>query len=721
MPRKKSKKTSAKTKDQLARDLQSGMLNNSPAKNLERNTEFAGQMSTTIGSMIENLTIENEVDFSDEQKKIFQDMLETLKKIATSEGNTNKDQEDLRMMLAQLVVQSEIQTKKIEKDVVEKDKQIEINEEEVRYLKQWQEKAEKDTTISEKEKESINKELILREKELEIAKSEKERLTKNLETQKKLGEDARASMQAPTEKRMTLKDAFKADITSGMRDLAPGLDWRPEEGQSYRDMLKGNFKSMTSIDGFKKAFGSKLIKSEKDIPTNEQLIEAARVEAQQEAQIESREPSIADGVEAVTEAADVAPASTNNDAILSSLLQEVTVIRKLVEGSVTRDKGGMYRDADTGTYANKEMLRTAGTGLFSKDELNQQLELSPSKLKKTSLKDMEKMAASAGRISPLAQNTSAANDDDVVDGSIAAPTEILEQLQEQGKINNDILKSLLEISENTRKSAEFLEEADRENDAQQSTLTNDEISGGVSPEEKSLAPAALSKPEDINDESAGSSGSRGGIADMAMNMLGGRRSKGGVGRGMLGRGAGKAAGGVAGSVAGTAAKTGSGAAAKAAGKTVGKIGAKAAGKSLLKKIPGIGIVAGLGFGAGRLMSGDWKGALGEVASGAASTIPGLGTAASVAIDAGLAARDVSNANQLEGGIEGAPTPIAGMLDDATSNAAPPVVPRSSGGGANTIINNITTPSEETTSQGTTSVRIQDNSFIRFQDKRVARV
>jgi len=69
----------------------------------------------------------------------------------------------------------------------------------------------------------------------------------------------------------------------------------------------------------------------------------------------------------------------------------------------------------------------------------------------------------------------------------------------------------------------------------------------------------------------------------------------------------------------------------------------------LKKIPGVGLIAGLGFGAQRLMSGDWKGALGEVASGAASTIPGIGTAASVAIDAGLAARDMG----AFGGVPGA--------------------------------------------------------------------
>ena len=45
------------------------------------------------------------------------------------------------------------------------------------------------------------------------------------------------------------------------------------------------------------------------------------------------------------------------------------------------------------------------------------------------------------------------------------------------------------------------------------------------------------------------------------------------------------------------------------------------------------------------MKGDWKGAMGEAASGLLSTIPGVGTAASLAVDTALAARDVSKAGQ----------------------------------------------------------------------------
>lgn len=76
------------------------------------------------------------------------------------------------------------------------------------------------------------------------------------------------------------------------------------------------------------------------------------------------------------------------------------------------------------------------------------------------------------------------------------------------------------------------------------------------------------------------------------------------------------------------------------GRKTAKTGAKAAGKSLLKKIPVIGLGAGALFAAQRMMSGDRTGAGMELASGAASMIPGIGTAASLAMDAAIMARDV---------------------------------------------------------------------------------
>lgn len=67
---------------------------------------------------------------------------------------------------------------------------------------------------------------------------------------------------------------------------------------------------------------------------------------------------------------------------------------------------------------------------------------------------------------------------------------------------------------------------------------------------------------------------------------------------------------------------------------------KGLGKALAKKVPLLGLGLGAVFAAQRALSGDFAGAAMELASGAASTIPGLGTAASVAIDAALIAKDV---------------------------------------------------------------------------------
>lgn len=86
---------------------------------------------------------------------------------------------------------------------------------------------------------------------------------------------------------------------------------------------------------------------------------------------------------------------------------------------------------------------------------------------------------------------------------------------------------------------------------------------------------------------------------------------------------------------------------KAGTKTVAKSVGKGIGKSLLKKIPGISLLAGGAFAVDRLMDGDVLGALGEFASGLAGTIPFFGTALSTGIDAGLMVRDITKENQSE--------------------------------------------------------------------------
>ena len=101
---------------------------------------------------------------------------------------------------------------------------------------------------------------------------------------------------------------------------------------------------------------------------------------------------------------------------------------------------------------------------------------------------------------------------------------------------------------------------------------------------------------------------------------------------------------------------------KIGGKGVGKAVGKGLGKGLLKKIPGVGVLAGGAFAAERAMKGDWLGAGGELLSGVASLIPGLGTAVSTGIDAGLMARDAGLTPFANGGI--VTSPVAGLVGEA---------------------------------------------------------
>lgn len=94
-------------------------------------------------------------------------------------------------------------------------------------------------------------------------------------------------------------------------------------------------------------------------------------------------------------------------------------------------------------------------------------------------------------------------------------------------------------------------------------------------------------------------------------------------------------------------KVGSNAVAKTAATVAVKAGAKKAGvtaaKTALKKVPVVSVVAGTAFAIQRAAKGDWTGAVGEFASGAAACIPGAGTAVSCALDAALLAKDVYTA------------------------------------------------------------------------------
>ena len=91
--------------------------------------------------------------------------------------------------------------------------------------------------------------------------------------------------------------------------------------------------------------------------------------------------------------------------------------------------------------------------------------------------------------------------------------------------------------------------------------------------------------------------------------------------------------------AGSVIKSGASVAASAGGSVAKTIGKKAALSTVAKAIPGLGILAGVGFGLNALMKGDPVAAGLHIASGIAGTIPGLGTVASVSLSGAAAARE----------------------------------------------------------------------------------
>jgi len=100
-------------------------------------------------------------------------------------------------------------------------------------------------------------------------------------------------------------------------------------------------------------------------------------------------------------------------------------------------------------------------------------------------------------------------------------------------------------------------------------------------------------------------------------------------------------------------------------KAVGKGITKGLGKTLLKKIPGVGLLAGIGFGLQRALSGDLAGGGLELASGITSMFPGIGTAASLGIDSALIARDLKRQKTISQNNQDVPLATGGIVTQPT--------------------------------------------------------
>lgn len=363
---------------------------------------------------------------------------------------------------------------------------------------------------------------------------------------------------------------------------------------TFGESLKYNFLGVTpqkeeKAGGFGKAlmaeaqsqfrglFGIKTTKKEREEEAAMMAAEAERKEAEakkKEAQEAKERKMREDEVKAAKDSAkNIFVVSTT----LRAVLTEVNTIRRVVEGSMKREKGGRYRDADTGRYTTA----TSGIDVPTAAEIDSGDELVAAKLEE------------------LSENQQAGTDIDVNLG---------------GGGGGGIIPRLFP----------------------QKPITT----GATTARTRTVRPGAT---------------------------------------------------------------TARNAGAKILGREVAEQGSKTALKSALKKVPGVGLLAGGAFAAWRAMRGDLTGAGMELASGAASMMPGVGTAASLGFDAALMARDMSRTASLESGSQAATQPVTVNNVDASTN---PVIAPQSGAPAGT--------------QSTISLRDTHGSHLRFQENRLTR-
>lgn len=107
---------------------------------------------------------------------------------------------------------------------------------------------------------------------------------------------------------------------------------------------------------------------------------------------------------------------------------------------------------------------------------------------------------------------------------------------------------------------------------------------------------------------------------------------------------------------------------KGAEKGVLKALTKTAIFSAVKKIPGIGLLLGLGLGAMRISSGDYVGGAMEIVSGVLSSFPGAGTMLSLGVDAALVAKDLGVFGGNKSGAFGGGPNGSGATTTATSGS-----------------------------------------------------
>jgi len=229
-------------------------------------------------------------------------------------------------------------------------------------------------------------------------------------------------------------------------------------------------------------------------------------------------------------------------------------------------------------------------------------------------------------------------------------------------------EAIVALSNLTKEQTKEQRSMHNEQQAQSDKLANRALARAEEKQlEKGSDLSGFTKPEKFQKLLPGAGGTGGGSGGGPIGGIGGKVAAKKVAQAVTKRGAQRVGTRLAAKYGGKAAakaagKYGAKAATKMGIKGAAKIGGAAVAKSVGKKIPLVGLGLGAVFAAQRALQGDFVGAGLELASGAASTVPGIGTAGSVGIDAALAARDMGMTPFANGGIITQPT--AGLVGEA---------------------------------------------------------
>ena len=671
MPPKKTRTTTKKSpprsKSDIAKEIKNRLVADNAEQSTRENSEYAGQMASNVSNIINTLTVNSEAVFTDEQAATFKSMLASLQQISGSTMDKGDEKKKLRILMAKLVAQSEKQIELLNKDLKEKTTTIKKNEKEIPL---------KEEEIKKTKEEILKKTEEIYELKADEKITDEEFKKKAEEIQKEIDRTDVAEEQVKQEKLNTKK--LKEEVEKTHLEI---------EAQKK------------SIDETKKNVSNKTPKKESiiDLLTGHKDLKGTSMKM-----VKDIFPGL-DLHKKVGSAFDTAEEKMHGSRfgkMMSPFLKSNTVKERPFDELVASQRQKM----DIGDIANNIKTRTP----VPMPEV-------------TSMKDTLEMVAKKSKKRSRAKKNDTPQNPLVDRGN---------QLVDNGKPLFEEGKSSWHV-------------VGEENEPVQATLKKKR-----------------------SKKKKGDGDTEGGIGDIAQNLISSKieSGTGGVMRDALGRFASKGEGGALAKMGGGAlakaeggalAKMGGGALAKMEGGALAKMGGKALtklgggaitrglGKSLLKKIPGVGMLAGAGLGLMKALKGDFKGAALEVASGAASTIPGVGTVASMAIDAlntgpeALPAKKSSGntgkiiGGGIAGGILGdillgslSKGPgahgggiISSLIDSMSGKPTPQVAQRSDMSSRMPA-----TPKQDaSTPGGNTPVRIQDNSFIRYQDKRVARV